>query len=192
MNWLDVFILLLMLVSIAISFSKGFSREIIGLISAFVAFLCGIWFYRSAAALVEPYVSSKGVANFCGFALIFIGVLIAGAIVGHILSRILKLAGLSWFDRVLGAGFGVLRGLLLAIALVMAIVAFTPGKPPEKPPQAVVDSKLAPYVVDAAHLFAAIAPRELKDGFRKHYEQVKKIWEQVGKKGSQRLPATEV
>lgn len=192
MNWLDIALLILMLMSVAISFTKGFSREIIGLISAFAAFLCGIWFYGTAAALVEPYVSSRGVANFCGFALIFIGVLIVGAIAGHILSRILKLAGLSWFDRLLGAGFGALRGLLLGIALVMAIVAFTPGKPAEKPPQAVVDSRLAPYVVDAAHLFAAIAPRELKDGFRKHYEQVKKIWEEVGKKGGRKLPSTEV
>lgn len=192
MNWLDITLLILMLMSVAISFTKGFSREIIGLISAFAAFLCGIWFYGTAAALVEPYVSSRGVANFCGFALIFIGVLIVGAIAGHILSRILKLAGLSWFDRLLGAGFGALRGLLLGIALVMAIVAFTPGKPAEKPPQAVVDSRLAPYVVDAAHLFAAIAPRELKDGFRKHYEQVKKIWEEVGKKGGRKLPSTEV
>jgi membrane protein required for colicin V production len=192
MNWLDITLLILMLVSVVISFTKGFSREIIGLISAFAAFLCGIWFYGTAAALVEPYVSSRGVANFCGFALIFIGVLIVGAIAGHILSRILKLAGLSWFDRLLGAGFGALRGLLLGIALVMAIVAFTPGKPVEKPPQAVVDSRLAPYVVDAAHLFAAIAPRELKDGFRKHYEQVKKIWEEVGKKGGRKLPSTEV
>jgi membrane protein required for colicin V production len=192
MNWLDITLLILMLMSVVISFTKGFSREIIGLISAFAAFLCGIWFYGTAAALVEPYVSSRGVANFCGFALIFIGVLIVGAIAGHILSRILKLAGMSWFDRLLGAGFGALRGLLLGIALVMAIVAFTPGKPAEKPPQAVVDSRLAPYVVDAAHLFSAIAPRELKDGFRKHYEQVKKIWEEVGKKGGRKLPSTEV
>ena len=34
-----------------------------------------------------PYVSSKEIANFCGFLLIFIGVLIAGAIVGYLFSR---------------------------------------------------------------------------------------------------------
>jgi membrane protein required for colicin V production len=112
-------------------------------------------------------------------------VLILGAILGRVMGRLMKVAGLSFVDRLLGAGFGVLRGLLISIALVLALLAFTPGK---SPPNAVVHSRVAPYVIDAARVVAAVAPHELKDGFRKSYEQVKTIWGNALKKGIRALP----
>jgi membrane protein required for colicin V production len=144
-----------------------------------------IWFYGSAGAILLPYVSSPGIANFCGFLVVFVGVLVAGALIGRLLGRMMRAAGLSFVDRLLGAGFGVVRGLLISIAVVLALLAFTPGK---SPPNAVVHSRVAPYVIDAARVCAAIAPRELKDGFRKSYEQVKTIWGSALKKGIRELP----
>jgi len=75
--------------------------------------------------------------------------------------------------------------LLIAIAVVLALLAFTPGK---APPNAVVHSKVAPYVIDAARVCAAVAPHELKDGFRKSYGQVKAIWGDALKKGIRGVP----
>jgi len=187
MNWLDWVLLLLLAFSIITSFRKGFSRELIELISMIVALFCGLWFYGSAGAFLEPYVKSPGVAHFCGFLIVFIGVLLAGAVVGMLFSRLVKVAGLTFFDRVLGAGFGAVRGLLMSVALIVAIVAFTPSTG-DAAPNAVVHSRLAPYVIDTAHLFASVAPRELKDSFRKHYGQVKSIWQDTLKNGVHRLP----
>jgi len=76
--------------------------------------------------------------------------------------------------------------LLIAVALIVAIMAFTPATG-DAPPNAVVHSRLAPYVLDTAHVFASIAPRELKDSFRKHYGQVKSIWQDTLKNGIHRL-----
>jgi membrane protein required for colicin V production len=190
MNWLDFVLLFLVAGSVIASFRQGFSRELIGLITMVVALFCGLWFYGSAGTFLLPYFSSKGLANFCGFVLVFVGVLIAGAIIGHLFSRLVKAAGLSAFDRILGAGFGAVRGLLLAVVVILAIVAFAPG-PADAPPRAVVHSRFAPYVIDTAHLFASMAPRELKDSFRKHYGQVKSIWDDAMKKGIRRLPDSE-
>ena len=191
MNWLDWVLLLLLAFSIILSFRKGFSRELIELISVIVALFCGLWFYGSAGAFLEPYVSSKGIAHFCGFLIVFIGVLIAGGLMGMLFSRLVKAAGLTFFDRVLGAGFGAVRGLLMSVALIVAIVAFTPSTG-DSAPSSVVHSRLAPYVIDTAHLFASIAPRELKDSFRKHYGQVKSIWQDTIKNGVHRLPDSDV
>jgi membrane protein required for colicin V production len=179
MNWLDIVLVILVGVSILSAARKGFSREVIGVITAVIALLCGLYFYGSAGAFLRPYASSPGIANFCGFFLLFCGILLLGGIVGILMARLMKFAGLSWFDRLLGAAFGTVKGLLIATALVMAIVAFTPG---DSPPQSVVDSRLAPYVIDASHVIASMAPRELKDGFRKHYDRVKSIWEDAMKR----------
>ncbi|HUE01655.1 MAG TPA: CvpA family protein [Bryobacteraceae bacterium] len=185
MNWLDVVLALVLLGSVVTSFSTGLAREIVGMVSMLAALVLAIWFYGTAGSFLQPYVSSPGVANFCGFLMVFCGVLILGAILGRAMGRLMRVAGLSFVDRLLGAGFGLVRGLLISIALVLALLAFTPGK---SPPNAVVDSRVAPYVIDAARVVAAVAPHELKDGFRKSYGQVKAIWGDALKKGIRGVP----
>ena len=81
-------------------------------------------------------------ANFCGFLMVFVGVMMLGSLVGFILSKVLKVTGLSFFDRLLGAAFGIMRGVLIAAALVMAMLAFAPGA--GRKPDAVAHSRLAP------------------------------------------------
>lgn len=185
MNWLDIVLLIVLAASVVTSFSTGLAREVVGLISLIAALVLAIWFYGTAGSFLLPFVSSPAIAHFCGFLIVFAVVLVAGAILGRLLARFLKVAGLSFVDRLLGAGFGMVRGLLISIAFVLALLAFTPGP---SPPNAVVHSKVAPYVIDAARVCAAIAPHELKDGFRKSYEQVKSIWGNALKKGIRELP----
>lgn len=188
MNWLDIVFLIVVLGSVITSISNGFSREAIGFATTLAALLAGIWFYGVAGNFLMDYVSSPRVAHFCGFVLLFAGVWVLGAIIGHFLGRVVKAAGLSFFDRLLGAVFGALKGVLVCIALLMAIMAFTPGARADAPPRSVVESKFAPYVTDAADYISRIAPYELKEGYRKTYEQVKKIWKDS--MGTRELPPT--
>jgi membrane protein required for colicin V production len=180
MNWLDVVLALILLASMVDGFSKGLTRHLIGLITLVAAILLAIWFYPAVAAWLAPYLSSRALAAMAGFLAVFVGVNVLGSFAGAVLARVLKVTGLSFFDHVLGAGFGVVRAVLVAIVLVMAIMAFSPG---DKPPSSVVHSRFAPYVVDASRLVTSLAPAELKEGFRKSYEQVKRAWEEALKKG---------
>jgi membrane protein required for colicin V production len=186
MNWLDIVLLFILAVSVATSFRKGFSREVVGLVSVVLALLLGIWFYGSAAGLVAPYLSSRGLANFAGFFIVFCSVLALGSLVSFALGKFLRVTGLSFVDHALGAGFGLVRGTLIAVALIMGIMAFQSG---EQPPASVVHSRMAPYVVDAARVVAGVAPHELKEGFRRTYGQVKSAWSKAIDQGIQKLPA---
>ena len=186
MNWLDVFLVLILAGSIFTSFRKGLSRELIGLVSVVLALILGIWFYGTAAAYLIPYVSSRTAANFGGFIIIFCLVALAGSLVSYVVGKFLKVTGLSVFDHALGAVFGVIRGIVVSVALVMAILAFSPSA---QPPDAVVHSRMAPYVTGAASMFAAIAPHDLKSGFHKTYAQVKEAWQSALDKGNRRPKA---
>jgi membrane protein required for colicin V production len=187
-NWLDAVLILLIAYSVWRSFAKGLTREVIGLLSVVVGIFAGTWFYGSVAVWFEPHVSSHAMAGFCGFLAVFLAVMLLGSLISFILSKFLKVTGLSFFDRVLGAGFGILRGVLMASALVMALLAFAPGAKANTPPDSVANSRLAPLVVGAARVFAAAAPREIKDGFRRSYEQVESYWKNTLKKGIHSLP----
>ena len=189
MNWLG-FVLALILVASAIAgLRRGFSRQVIGLISVVLALILGLWFYGTAGSYLMPYVSTRTMANAAGFAVVFCGVLILGALVSYMVGTFLKATGLSFVDHMLGVGFGLLRGLVFAIAIIMGVMAFSRG---EKPPEAIVHSRMAPYVVDAARIVAAMAPYELKEGFRRTYAQVKAAWSVALEKGIRNLPNSEM
>lgn len=173
MNWLDYVLLAILLLSVVMSARKGFSREIIGLTAALAALVLGMWFYGLAGSFLLPYVSSGRVANLAGFLLVVFSVLLLGWMLGWIVSRFLRTVGLSLLDRLLGAAFGFIRGLLIVIALLTAFMAFGPQVDSKSVSASVLNSRIAPYVLDASHLFVKIAPMELKASFLKQYSQVK-------------------
>ena len=178
MNWLDALLFFILLLSTVSAAQKGFTREVIGITAALIGLVCGVWFYGLAGAFLLPYVSSPQVANFIGFFIVFITCVILGALVSAIIRRFMKTVGLSWFDRLLGAGFGLVRGTLIGVAVITALVAFAPAVKANSVPAAVAGSRIAPYVLSGASFLVAIAPRELKDGFHVHYAELKAFWEQ--------------
>jgi membrane protein required for colicin V production len=188
MNWLDLGLLLIVGVSVVTSFRKGLSREVIGLVSVVAALLLACWFYGSAGSLAAPYVSSPSVAHFIGFAAIFVGVLLLGGVISYVVGRFLSVTGLSIFDHLLGAVFGLVRGVLIAVALVMGMMAFSNAA---GPPPSVVHSRMAPYVIEAAHVVSKMAPHEVREGFRKTYAEVKSAWGKTLQDGIRKLPGSE-
>jgi membrane protein required for colicin V production len=188
MNWLDLVLILILCVSIVTSLRKGLSREVIGLVAVIAALVLAAWFYGSAGAVVAPYVSSPHIAHFIGFALVFVAVLLLGGLVSFVVGRFLRVTGLSIFDHLLGAVFGLVRGVLIGVALVMGLMAFSPAS---GPPGYVVHSRVAPYVIDAARVVASMAPHEVREGVRKTYVEVKSAWGKTLEDGIRKLPSPE-
>src|ERR1700683_3771707 len=141
MNWLDVVLICLLAASGAGGFSRGLVRQVFGLAAAVAGLICGAWFYRMAAEPLRPYVGSEAVANLCGFLLIFVGAMALGWMVSALIGMLVKAVGLSWLNRLAGAAFGIVRGVVIGVAVITAIVAFAPGKDATDPPQAVVHSR---------------------------------------------------
>lgn len=185
MNWLDFVLAIILLACVVGGVRRGLSRQVIGLVSGVLALLLGIWLYGTVGGFLLPYLSSRTLANACGFAIVFCGILLFGEVMSYIVGKFLNVTGLSFVDHALGGGLGLLRGLIYSIAIIMGAMAFARGA---KPPEAIVESRLAPYVVDASRLVAAMAPHELKEGFRKTYEQVKSAWSDTLEKGMRHLP----
>lgn len=172
MNWIDGLLILVVAFSVLSGFAAGFARVGVGFTATILGIFLGFWCYGIVGAYVLDYVSSRAIANLVGFFAIFIGVALLGAIVGSILARFFKWIGLSWFDRLLGAAFGAVRGIVIAAALVTVLLAFAPSPPP----RSVTDSKLLPYVAEASGFLAALTPHEIKDAFRDTKEKAHKAW----------------
>jgi membrane protein required for colicin V production len=171
-NWLDIVLILIIASSVFSGFARGLARLVVGMVATILAILLAIWFYGSVGTFFQDYVSSRSVSNILGFMVIFGGILIIGSLVSMLLAKLFKWVGLGWLDRLLGGAFGLLRGVLVSIVVIMILMAFSA----HPPPQSVLNSRIAPYVVDAASVLSTIAPRELREGYRDSYDRVKKAW----------------
>jgi membrane protein required for colicin V production len=187
-NWLDILLALIIAWSLVMGMVKGITKAGIGFAAMVTGLVLGLWFYGIAGGWLSPYIGSREWRNLAGFFLIFGSVLLLGTLLGWVLSKLFKWARLSWLDRLLGGGFGLIRGILVSTVIILAIMAFAPNAPPRP----VVGSTLAPYVVEGARVIAAAAPYELKSGFQRSYKKVQEIWAEGLKRRARKLPSHEI
>ena len=126
MNGLDWLILGILLFSALHAAAQGFVFELFSLAGTIFGYLLAAWQYPVAARYLLPYVKTEMVASGAGFLIIFIAVVIFAGVAGRIARWAATTVGLRWFDRVLGAVFGFLRGALIVVVLVMAMASFLP------------------------------------------------------------------
>jgi membrane protein required for colicin V production len=181
---LDMLLVIIVGASVATGFMAGFARVGIGFIATVAGLVCGFWFYGIPAAWLHQHLKSAAASNLIGFFVVFFGFVFAGALFGKLLSKLFRWTGLSWLDRLLGGGFGLVRGSLIAVAFVSVLLAFTPRPLPGW----MVDSTVLPYAIDASDLCAALAPRALKEAFRESMRDVRKAWDEEMKKKRKEHP----
>lgn len=160
MSAADWLILAIVVLSVALAAAQGFFLEIFSLAGVVLGYLLAAWNYQRAAGWYAPYVSSAWVGNIAGFLTIFLAVVVLAGMAGRLARWGLKEAGLRWFDRLLGAAFGLVRGLLVATVLALALAAFAPGS------AFLARSSLAPYLLVGARAASWVAPGEVRQQLR--------------------------
>jgi membrane protein required for colicin V production len=151
MNWTDYVIILLMAFSCAVGLYRGLLREVVSLATWLLAVLLA-W---HLAHLVEPHLggalAGEAVRPWAARVIIFVIVLMAGVIVGALVTHFVRLALLGSVDRMLGFLFGFLRGLIVLGLLAMLCHAVRISDE-----SWYRDSTLAPYVEHAGNLLRSL------------------------------------
>jgi membrane protein required for colicin V production len=162
-KWLDWTLAGVAAISVFAAFAKGFTRELISLAAALAGLIAATVGYHKCSAWFEDLAHSHQIALGLGFLTLFLGTLLLGVVISFLAGRLIKTAGLQGFDRLLGAGFGV----VIDSVLLMALVAFAIK------PEAVRQSALAPYVTNGARALAVAMPQELKSQFREGFQRLR-------------------
>lgn len=122
-----------LLLIVGVSGLLGLLRGMIGVVMSLVAWLlAGLAAYLFGGEVGRSLVTDGqlGWGEYLGgYALSFAVVWIAVALVGLVMRRLAKEAGLSGVDRLFGFGLGVVRGLFFACALLLMLgLTGIPGK----------------------------------------------------------------
>lgn len=123
--WIDWVLIALITVSTVISLKRGFVKEALSLVTWIGAFIVARTFHPQMQSLLESSVETPLVRLIAAFAILFFGTLIVGAIINNMIGHLVRATGLSATDRVLGMGFGLLRGVVVVIVAI-AFTRYTP------------------------------------------------------------------
>jgi membrane protein required for colicin V production len=123
-DWVDLAIIGVIALSVITGLIRGFAKELIALCVWILAIWLAFNYSQSLSPWLQNYIQDKTVRNVIAFILILLGTLIVGGIVNALFGFILKRTGLSGTDRILGMGFGFIRGVFI-VALVMVVIKMT-------------------------------------------------------------------
>jgi membrane protein required for colicin V production len=150
MNWVDLVLLLLLLLSVLLGIWRGLVYEVLSVAGWVVAFFAAQAYAGTVAAWLPMAQFAPALRLATGFALVFIATAFACGSVAWVIKKMVASVGLRPVDRVLGAGFGVARGLLILLGLTV-VVSMTPL-------HAEAAWKASPVAAMLSHGLAAIKP----------------------------------
>ena len=168
MNWADWAIVGVIALSILMAAVNGFFVEIFALAGVVAGYIAAAWGCSRVGGWFLPYVKTEEVARLAGFLTILFGVMLIGGMAGRMVRWAMKEVGLRWVDRLLGAAFGLVRGLVIVTVVLLGLTAFDPGT------RLLRDSELAGYFLVAGRGASWLAPAELRQKFREGLEMLRK------------------
>ncbi|MCP4841158.1 MAG: CvpA family protein [Halieaceae bacterium] len=128
--------------SIVLSLWRGFVREAISLAGWVAAFVVANMYVGNLASVLTPWIDNVTGRYVASYAILLAGTLVVGGITGLFAAQMVKASGLTVMDRLLGTGFGLVRGIIIALVLMYLLRQLAP-------PQNLVwleQAQLTPYM----------------------------------------------
>lgn len=143
---LDIIVLLLVGGGAVFGFMRGLTQEVLSLLAWVLAIGAVRLFHPMADAALSGYIGTEGGSATLSFVLLFGTVFLIGKWISRRIGDSAKRSFIGNFDRALGAGFGMIKGLVIATLLFMLatlVVDIVYGGDAKRPAW-MADSRTAP------------------------------------------------
>ena len=156
-TFVDLLTIALVGLSMILAIWRGFIWETLSIFSWAAAIIASVYLGAPAAHYLAHMISTPWLAYVAGYALVFFVVLIPISLASRRLSAGVKDSPIGILDRLLGAVFGLVRGLAVVGALYLIFTAFIPVSHQPKP---LHDARLLPLIQSSAQVLTSLAPME--------------------------------
>ena len=124
-HWVDLAMLLWLVASMLLGLARGLVFETLSLIGWAVAYVAALWVAPVLAPQLPLGEPGSTLNHAAALLCAFIAVLLAWGLLTRLVRLLVRATPLSLPDRVLGAGFGAARGLMLLLAFA-TVIGLTP------------------------------------------------------------------
>ena len=123
-NQVDIVILIITVLSSAFGLWRGLIKEVLSLLTWIAALLVSRVYSEPLAGLMTGVIENDGIRYVSAFAILFVIVMMFGTFLNFLMSKLLNVTGLKLADRLLGAGFGVARGVIIVLVIMFITSMF--------------------------------------------------------------------
>lgn len=173
-TWLDIALFAVMVLSGLLAMMRGFSREVLSIVSwvAAAAAAAAVWFhFPDLKEIARNYIQPDYLADIVLTAVAFVLVLvIVSALTAKLSDRILQ-SEAGALDRTMGFIFGVGRGLIL---VVIAFLLFDWLVPRDRNPSWVRHARTMPIIDKTADYIVSYLPKDIAETLRRPGSGTKK------------------
>ena len=125
LQWVDLAMLAWLTLSMLVGIWRGLVFELLSVAGLLVAWFGCQWAAPHVARWVPLGEPGSRLNHVAALVLAFVALLLACAIASRLLRMLVHATPLAWSDRALGAGFGVLRGVIVLL-VIAAVAGLTP------------------------------------------------------------------
>lgn len=165
---LDAILVAIMLVSALLAMVRGFSREILSILSWIAAAAAAFLLYERVTPFAQSYISNEKVAMAAAAAGIFFVTLIIVSFITLKIADFIIDSRVGAIDRTLGFLFGAARGLLLVVVAVMFFNWLTPPQSGNQPGW-VAGAHSKPFLDDLGNRLVAAMPADPEGEIRQRF-----------------------
>ena len=122
MTGVDIITLLIISVSGALGYGRGFVRETLALLAWVVAIVATKVFESPATAFLTPHVGTYSGAAVLAFVVIFGVTYLVGRLMAKNIGARTQQSVIGPVDKLLGAAFGSLKGFFMAVVIFLVLV----------------------------------------------------------------------
>jgi len=161
MNLVDIIILVALIVPVFTGLKQGLIKAALSLAGLIVGVILASNFYQQLGGMMG-FISNEDVANVVAFIIILVVVMIVANVAAILLKFTAKVAMLGWVDRLGGAIFGFLMGVIFMGAILATFVKYFGAG-------LITDSFLAGILLDKFPLVLGLLPSEF-DAIRDFFQ----------------------
>lgn len=118
LDWIFVAVLC---ISMVVGAWRGLVYEILSVANWIAAFVLAQWFGPAAAQWLPISGATEVVRFAAGFVVVFVLALFAGGMLAFLIRKLVAAVGLRPVDRVMGAVFGIVRGVVVVLAVAVVV-----------------------------------------------------------------------
>lgn len=171
MNPLDILITIILAYGLIRGIFRGMIKEISSIIGVLAGFYGAYSYYPLLAKTLDHWITSVPALNIISFTIIFCFIFFVISLLGVVIKYLMNLASMGWFDRILGSGFGFLKGILIVSVILVVLTAFLPKGAP-----IIKTSLLAPHVTMISEKMASVISKDMKQSYASKIKEFKKSW----------------